>query len=80
MPKNYAIAFHDDDNDDEEGVNGRKFIDFIGRVNKRGFAIGPYWTSTGFSDSSPFTNGFLYGSLDEHGEMSGKLFFRICPW
>ena len=57
-------------------ISSNRFIDFIGRVNNRGFAIGPYWTSAGYSESSPFTNGFLYGSLDERGEMTGEIVMK----
>ncbi len=68
MPREVAVAFHDE-GDPPDGPDPH--LDFIGRVNTRGFAVGNFWTSMGYSDSSPFNNGFLYGPLDEKGEMSG---------
>jgi len=55
MPTNLAVAFH------TEGVgpDGRQHLDFIGKVNSRGFAVGNFWASMGFSDSSPLNNGSL---------------------
>ena len=51
----------------------------MGRVNSRGFAVGNFWTSMGYSDSSPFNHGFLYGPLDERGEMSGEAVAFVYP-
>ena len=69
MPRDIALAFHEDSNL-PGGMSNH--LDFIGRVNNRGFAVGSFWTSMGYSESSPFNNGFLYGPLDEKGEMSGR--------
>ena len=33
----------------------------------------------GYSDSSPFNHGFLYGPLDERGEMSGEAVAFVYP-
>ena len=70
------MAFHE-----ELGVreDGSGHLDFIGKVNSRGFAVGSFWTSGGFSDSSPLNNGFLYGPLDDKGEVAGSSVVFIYP-
>ncbi len=74
MPRFLAIAFHDELEDEET-----KHLDFIGRVDARGFAVGPFWSSGGFNEASPLNNGFLYGPLDSKGQVTGKDVVFVYP-
>ncbi len=79
MPRDLAVAFHEESNDSSSPPSSNPHLDFIGRVNSRGFAVGNFWTSMGYSEASPFNNGFLYGPLDERGEMSGDNIVYVYP-
>lgn len=62
MPTHLALSFYDDES---------TRLEFIGGVDGQGYAEGVFWVAGGWSESSSFTNGFLYGPLDTEGKMTG---------
>ncbi len=62
MPVDMAVSFFDDNH---------TRLEFIGGVDEKGFADGPFWVSRGYSAASSFTNGFLYGHMDPQGRTTG---------
>ena len=69
MPTDISVAYSDENN---------TILEFIGRVDKEGYAVGPFWVSGGYAETAQFTNGFFYGPLDEVGKMTGKHFISYC--
>ena len=60
------ISYFDEDN---------LFLEYFGHVDpSSGYAIGPYWLSPRMADDeeSKTNNGFLYGHLDQNGDISGE--------
>ena len=50
-----------------------RHLRFVGSIDKSGYAIGPFWISGFRTTLNPFTNGFKYGLLDQHGALSGMV-------